>query len=188
MSKKNIAATLLVATSLVGSAYADISEPLNAINEFSAENNLKQLYQEGMVVPNQPLAMPDAQRKILRDKVQELLDSRSAGGMRMNGFERETLNAILFNYGLQALEDGRVIIIDVFVPNQQMQGNGMLSPNVELPKGAVVLTPQNAEHVLEQAKLDNLRSEQARKAEAQKSKQADKIFNTSDDYGKEFNY
>ncbi len=60
--------------------------------------------------------------------------------MKKNNFakiradERETLNAILFNYGIQVLETGEVIALEVI--DDYTNGERMVAPDVPVPPTA----------------------------------------------------
>ena len=55
----------------------------------------------------------------------------------MRSFERDALNAMLFNYGVQLLDDGSVIALEpVDDPVQTAKEKPEVAPGIEVPKGA----------------------------------------------------
>lgn len=174
-----------------------VNKSVSAMINFNEEQGqLDALYKEGVILPNQPLNLSDTQRILLRDHVQSLIDEQSsAGGMRIKSYERDTLNAMLFNYGLQLLDDGRVVIIDVFTPNEYPNEYGSsantsnsLSPNVAMPDGAVVITRDNIAELNRQAQrqqlLEQTKTSDSTSGQSQSALQDQGI---DIDYGAEFN-
>lgn len=91
--------------------------------------------EDGLLIPNQPLNLPMQTREELRKIVENSLASGS--GVRMQAYQRDMLNALLFNYGLQVLDDGRVIILDTYIPGAGQSAEGpMLAPGIPMPDGA----------------------------------------------------
>lgn len=118
------------------------------------KSTMRDLYSYGLVLPNQPLNIDPALRRQIRDMVQQnLYSSGFNGNMRA---ERSVLNAVLFNYGLQVLDNGRVEILDMYIPEQPQAP--MLTPEVPMPASAVTLTKDN---------LDRVHADAVKKAQTQ---------------------
>ncbi len=118
------------------------------ILENDINNNINELYQDGVIVPNQPLDLSDAEREQIRNLVEKLIREQiTAVGMRLKSFEREQLNALLFNYGIQVLEDNRVVALEVYIPKDKT--TKMLTPNYAMPDNAVTLTKDNVNKIAE---------------------------------------
>lgn len=89
----------------------------------------------GVLLPNQPIHMAPQVREAIRKRVELLVKTQGLYGMR--SFERDALNAMLFNYGVQLLEDGSVIALEpVDDPVQTVQETPEVAPGIEVPKGA----------------------------------------------------
>lgn len=89
----------------------------------------------GVLLPNQPIHMAPQVREAIRKRVELLVKTQGLYGMR--SFERDTLNAMLFNYGIQLLDDGSVIALEpVDDPVQTAQETPEVAPGIEVPKGA----------------------------------------------------
>ncbi|MBO5565832.1 MAG: hypothetical protein J5934_01265 [Succinivibrio sp.] len=138
-----------------------------AIQGLTEDPTLRGLYSEGLVVPNQPLPMKDSERRIARDYVQQFIDQHKAQEGDFKRQERRVINALLFNYGLQLLDDGRVVILDVYLPVEtDAQGNPVpaLMPGMPLAKENT-LTRENAQKLYTEAveERKKLEAELARK-------------------------
>lgn len=89
----------------------------------------------GVLIPNQPIHMAPQVREAIRKRVELLVKTQGLYGMRT--YERDALNAMLFNYGVQLLEDGSVIALEpVDDPAQTAQKTPEVAPGIEVPKGA----------------------------------------------------
>lgn len=89
----------------------------------------------GVLIPNQPIHMAPQVREAIRKRVELLVKTQGLYGMRT--YERDALNAMLFNYGVQLLEDGSVISLEpVDDPAQTAQETPEVAPGIEVPKGA----------------------------------------------------
>lgn len=89
----------------------------------------------GVLIPNQPIHMAPQVREAIRKRVELLVKTQGLYGMRT--YERDALNAMLFNYGVQLLEDGSVIALEpVDDPVQTAQETPEVAPGIEVPKGA----------------------------------------------------
>lgn len=89
----------------------------------------------GVLIPNQPIHMAPQVREAIRKRVELLVKTQGLYGMRT--YERDALNAMLFNYGVQLLEDGSVIALEpVDDPAQTAQETPEVAPGIEVPKGA----------------------------------------------------
>ena len=89
----------------------------------------------GVLIPNQPIHMAPQVREAIRKRVELLVKTQGLYGMR--SFERDALNAMLFNYGVQLLDDGSVIALEpVDDPVQTAKKKPEVAPGIEVPKGA----------------------------------------------------
>lgn len=89
----------------------------------------------GVLIPNQPIHMAPQVREAIRKRVELLVKTQGLYGMR--SFERDALNAMLFNYGVQLLDDGSVIALEpVDDPVQTAKEKPEVAPGIEVPKGA----------------------------------------------------
>ena len=89
----------------------------------------------GVLIPNQPIHMAPQVREAIRKRVELLVKTQGLYGMRT--YERDALNAMLFNYGVQLLDDGSVIALEpVDDPTQTAQETPEVAPGIEVPKGA----------------------------------------------------
>lgn len=89
----------------------------------------------GVLIPNQPIHMAPQVREAIRKRVELLVKTQGLYGMR--SFERDALNAMLFNYGVQLLDDGSVIALEpVDDPVQTAKETPEVAPGIEVPKGA----------------------------------------------------
>lgn len=89
----------------------------------------------GVLLPNQPIHMAPQVREAIRKRVELLVKTQGLYGMR--SFERDALNAMLFNYGVQLLDDGSVIALEpVDDPVQTAKETPEVAPGIEVPKGA----------------------------------------------------
>ena len=89
----------------------------------------------GVLIPNQPIHMAPQVREAIRKRVELLVKTQGLYGMR--SFERDALNAMLFNYGVQLLDDGSVIALEpVDDPVQTANEKPEVAPGIEVPKGA----------------------------------------------------
>ncbi len=89
----------------------------------------------GVLIPNQPIHMAPQVREAIRKRVELLVKTQGLYGMR--SFERDALNAMLFNYGVQLLDDGSVIALEpVDDPVQTAKKKTEVAPGIEVPKGA----------------------------------------------------
>lgn len=89
----------------------------------------------GVLLPNQPIHMAPQVREAIRKRVELLVKTQGLYGMR--SFERDALNAMLFNYGVQLLDDGSVIALEpVDDPVQTAKEKPEVAPGIEVPKGA----------------------------------------------------
>ena len=113
------------------SSAADLLSPDDLLNS-----------KDGILIPNQPLQMAPEMREKVRSFVQEALAQKN---MHLKSYERDMLNAMLFNYGVQVLDDGRVITLEVYLPENYDTGRAMLAPGVPMPEGArqIVRAPIN---------------------------------------------
>lgn len=117
------------------------------LQEFNKAEDISELYKNGLVLPNQPLALTHEQRKQIRGLVQNQVNAYAASGLNMKSYERDTLNAILFNYGLQVLDTNEVVMLDVFISD--IPDKPMLTPNMPMPDGSVVITADNIKAIKE---------------------------------------
>lgn len=89
----------------------------------------------GVLIPNQPIHMAPQVREAIRKRVELLVKTQDLYGMR--SFERDALNAMLFNYGVQLLDDGSVIALEpVDDPVQTAKEKPEVAPGIEVPKDA----------------------------------------------------
>lgn len=89
----------------------------------------------GVLIPNQPIHMAPQVREAIRKRVELLVKTQGLYGMR--SFERDALNAMLFNYGVQLLDDGSVIALEpVDDPVQTAKETPEVAPGIKVPKGA----------------------------------------------------
>lgn len=89
----------------------------------------------GVLIPNQPIHMAPQVREAIRKRVELLVKTQGLYGMR--SFERDALNAMLFNYGVQLLDDGSVIALEpVDDPVQTAKEKPEVAPGIDVPKGA----------------------------------------------------
>lgn len=89
----------------------------------------------GVLIPNQPIHMAPQVREAIRKRVELLVKTQGLYGMR--SFERDALNAMLFNYGVQLLDDGSVIALEpVDDPVQTAKEKPEVAPGIKVPKGA----------------------------------------------------
>lgn len=89
----------------------------------------------GVLIPNQPIHMAPQVREAIRKRVELLVKTQGLYGMR--SFERDALNAMLFNYGVQLLDDGSVIALEpVDDPVQTAKEKPEVAPGIEVPKDA----------------------------------------------------
>lgn len=123
------------------------------LQEFNHAEDISELYKNGLVLPNQPLALSDEQRKQIRKLVQGQVDAYAQSGMNLKSYERDTLNAILFNYGLQVLDDNEVVMLDVFTSD--VPTKPMLTPNMPMPEGSTVITADNIRSIKESIQSGN---------------------------------
>lgn len=109
----------------------------------------------GVLLPNQPIHMAPQVREAIRKRVELLVKTQGLYGMR--SFERDTLNAMLFNYGIQLLDDGSVIALEpVDDPEQSAQEAPEVAPGVSVPKGAQQVVIGEYDQTDEDEKLPNL--------------------------------
>ena len=100
--------------------------------------------QNGLLLPNSPLGLSPQKREEIRQKVEIFMKQHNIAKIRAD--ERETLNAILFNYGIQVLETGDVIALEVI--EDYTNGERMVAPDVPVPSSAqqVYVGPENLIH------------------------------------------
>lgn len=115
--------------------------PLSSVSDLMSPDDLLNS-KEGILIPNQPLQMAPEMREKVRAFVQEALAQKN---MHLKSYERDMLNAMLFNYGVQVLDDGRVITLEVYLPENYDTSRAMLAPGVPMPEGAkqIVRAPIN---------------------------------------------
>ena len=96
---------------------------------------------DGLLLPNSPLGLSAERREVIRQKVEAFMKKNNFTKIRAD--ERETLNAILFNYGIQVLETGEVIALEVI--DDYTNGERMVAPDVPVPPTAqqVYVGPEN---------------------------------------------
>ena len=96
----------------------------NSINEaqqmFSGQN--------GLLIPNSPIRLPPDEKEKLRLMVQSYLKNNNM--LKIKSYERDTLNALLFNYGIQVLETGDVISLEIV---DYTADNNMITPDIPVP-------------------------------------------------------
>ncbi|MGN0903337.1 MAG: hypothetical protein ACI4M9_08620 [Succinivibrio sp.] len=160
------------------------------LQEFNQTEELNELAQGGLVLPNQPLNLSDEQRQAIRALVQSQINSYAKTGINLKSYERETLNSLLFNYGLQVLDDNQVVILDVYVPDVVYE-RPMLAPGVPMPDGAQVITADNLKELIAEAKAISQKEKADTRASESNSLEPanlNKSSNSVVDYGSEFNY
>ncbi len=119
------------------------------------DETVDRLYSHGLVVPNQPLPLTDGQREQARGAVEAYVREQQKLGKPLSLQEREIFNALIFNYGLQLLDDGRVVPLDVYLPMMQYGADYQrLTPNVPIPESAVRVIPENLPVLMRTAASD----------------------------------
>lgn len=93
---------------------------------------------DGFVLPNRPLNLDDVTKLKIKAMVEAYLKAMGSGGQHLKAYERDELNILLFNYGVQVLDTGEVICLEN-VYSDDSTSSGMLAPDVKLPNGAVNL-------------------------------------------------
>lgn len=142
-----------------------LETPLGAGDQ-QEKAQLRDLYSYGLVLPNQPLQMAPETREEARQLVQQSL--RASGAARMGRAERDVVNAVLFNYGLQVLDDGRVVILDMYYPDPaQGVQPAMLAPGIPMPAGAVTITRENLGRIHDSAARSAAQSRAAKAGASQ---------------------
>lgn len=116
---------------------------------FTALDSAKQLLdpemylnsEQGILLPNQPLNLDPKTREQVRSYIEQSLKARN---LRLKGYERDLLNALLFNYGVQVLDTGHVITLETYLPYEQTEP--MLAPGIPMPKDSrqIVRASNNA--------------------------------------------
>lgn len=139
-----LSALLCTSASYANQLTGNVSQQLQ---EFNKAEDISELYKNGLVLPNQPLALTHEQRKQIRGLVQNQVNAYAASGMNMKSYERDTLNAILFNYGLQVLDTNEVVMLEVFISD--IPDKPMLTPNMPMPEGSMVITADNIKAIKE---------------------------------------
>lgn len=84
--------------------------------------------QNGLLIPNSPIRLPPDEKEKLRLMVQSYLKSNNM--LKIKSYERDTLNALLFNYGIQVLETGDVISLEIV---DYTADNNMITPDIPVP-------------------------------------------------------
>ncbi len=179
MKKAGLA--LLLCGAALGTWAQGTADPAAGVQQglmdFRSSQQLDALYSDGLVIPNQPLPLSPEQREKARILVQGLLRA-SSGGMGLRQDDREVVNVLLFNYGLQVLEDGRVVALDVYIPDGS--GSGMLAPGVPMPGGAVTVTRGNIGDLSRQAAADAAKRARSASAKGDGGRQGSQLV---DDLG-----
>lgn len=152
MNKLKLSTLALMFCSSICFAQSSIAENVSEqLQEFNSAEDINELAEGGLVLPNQPLALSDEQRAAIRSLVQAQVNAYAKSGMNMKSYERDTLNSLLFNYGLQVLDNNQVVILDVYVPDQ-VYDRPMLTPEISMPEGSQVITADNLKELKEEAK------------------------------------
>ena len=150
MNKLKLSTLALMFCSSICFAQSSIAENVSdQLQEFNSAEDINELAEGGLVLPNQPLALSDEQRGAIRSLAQ--VNAYAKSGMNMKSYERDTLNSLLFNYGLQVLDNNQVVILDVYVPDQ-VYDRPMLTPEIPMPEGSQVITAENLKELKEEAK------------------------------------
>lgn len=84
--------------------------------------------QNGLLIPNSPIRLPSKEKEKLRLLVQAYLKKNNM--FKIKSYERDTLNALLFNYGIQVLETGDVISLEVV---DYTADSNMITPDIPVP-------------------------------------------------------
>lgn len=87
---------------------------------------------QGMLIPNSPLGLSPQKREELRRMVEMYLKQNNMS--KIKAYERDSLNALLFNYGVQVLETGDVITLEII--DDYTNGERMVAPDVPVPSTA----------------------------------------------------
>lgn len=153
------------------------------LQDFRQQQMLDSLYSDGLIVPNQPLPMTPGQREKARSMVQNYLRAAQGAGMRLKRDEREMINTLLFNYGLQVLDDGRVVVLEVYQPDWGLD-SPMLSPDVPMPAGAVTITQDNLQGLSEKARAD-ASARQAASSSGKRSARKSQLIPEEEFFGKD---
>ena len=152
MNKLKLSTLALMFCSSICFTQSSIAENVSEqLQEFNSAEDINELAEGGLVLPNQPLALSDEQRAAIRSLVQAQVNAYAKSGMNMKSYERDTLNSLLFNYGLQVLDNNQVVILDVYVPDQ-VYDRPMLTPEIPMPEGSQVITADNLKELKEEAK------------------------------------
>lgn len=106
--------------------------PVSSVQQLMSPEDLLNS-KDGILIPNQPLHMTPEMREKVRAMVESSLRAKQ---VHMKAYERDVLNALLFNYGVQVLDDGRVITLETYLPDNYDTNRPMLAPGVPLPEGA----------------------------------------------------
>lgn len=116
-----------------------VNKPLYADSVSQAQNMFAG--KDGLLIPNSPLGLSPQKREEIRQKVELFIKQHNLTKIRAD--ERETLNALLFNYGIQVLETGDVIALEVI--EDYTNGERMVAPDVPVPATAqqVYVGPEN---------------------------------------------
>lgn len=161
-------ALLLCGASWASAPVPEAADPAAGLQQglmdFRSSQQLDSLYSDGLVLPNQPLPLSPEQREKARVLVQGMIRAQTGAGAPLRRDDRDVMNVLLFNYGLQVLEDGRVVVLDVYVP-ENPSGESMLAPGVPLPEGSEAITRENIGSLSKRAAAEA--ADRERKAGAQ---------------------
>jgi len=118
---------------------ATANKPMYADTVSQAQNMFAG--KDGLLIPNSPLGLSPEKREEIRQKVELFIKQHNLTKIRAD--ERETLNALLFNYGIQVLETGDVIALEVI--EDYTNGERMVAPDIPVPSSAqqVYVGPEN---------------------------------------------
>lgn len=111
-------------------ATATANRPMYADTVSQAQNMFAG--KDGLLIPNSPLGLSPEKREEIRQKVELFIKQHNLTKIRAD--ERETLNALLFNYGIQVLETGEVIALEVI--EDYTNGERMVAPDIPVPSSA----------------------------------------------------
>lgn len=119
---------------------AQIKKPLRADTLAQAQQMFNG--KEGLLLPNTPINMSPEKKKAIRSMIQQYINKQNL--TKMKAYERDSLNTLIFNYGLQVLETGEVIALETI--DNYGNGTPMIAPDVPVPDTAqqVFVGPEEA--------------------------------------------
>lgn len=95
-------------------------------------NDAQQDLSEGVILPNRPVYVSPEKKAQMKKVIRAFFNH--GGIAKMKAYEREAFNAMIFNYGLQLLETGEVVELELI--DDYTGGKPMLTPDIPMPDSA----------------------------------------------------